>query len=267
MQVSTAQIPGPAESQDRVVVTDHMALVLDGASAFEPVDVPTGLYVDLLGEGIRTCLDQQPDIELATAVASAIEAAAQELQLKPGNAPSSTVSLLRVRDDGVDLLSLGDSAIYYGNDDGETGGLTDSRLANLGIPEHRAYRNRVAAGHGYDARHRELLADLQREQRKRRNRPEGYWIAEAEPDAANHALALTVPRGRITWAVLATDGAYGPMFHLGLADWKARAHEGASKLEKILKFCEDWERHEDPDGRKLPRAKVSDDKTLAAVLV
>ncbi|MEU4672535.1 hypothetical protein AB0F91_32295 [Amycolatopsis sp. NPDC023774] len=31
--------------------------------------------------------------------------------------------------------------------------------------------------------------------------------------------------------------------------------------------CADWERREDPDGQGLPRAKVSDDKTLAAVVL
>ncbi|WP_344858022.1 protein phosphatase 2C domain-containing protein [Amycolatopsis ultiminotia] len=246
---------------------DQIALVLDGASAFEPVDVSTSTYVNHLANEISANLKEGPEVALAESVAAAIEETARELDLKAGNAPSSTVSLLRERDDSVDIFCLGDSAIYYGADDGEPIELIDLRLANLGITQHRAYRERIAAGHGYDARHRELLSELQREQRKCRNRPGGYWIAETDPDAARHGYTRTVPRKDITWAVLATDGAYGPMLHLGLANWALLARQPAPTLERTLAECARWEHEVDPDGRLLPRAKVSDDKALACAVL
>lgn len=267
MRTATAQTPPPSESQDRVLTNERMVLVLDGASAFEPVDVSTALYVDYLAAAIQANLEEEHDVDLRTVVADAIRDTASRLGLHPGNSPSSTISLLRARESHIDLLCLGDSAIYYGADSDEVNMLTDARLSKLGIPEHKAYRERVAAGHGYDSRHRELLAALQREQRKRRNRAGGYWIAEADPDAALHAVVKTFPRKEISWAVLATDGAYSPMLHLGLANWARLAHGSEAELGNVLDICVAWEKRDDPNGRALPRAKVSDDKALAAVVL
>ncbi|WP_084742757.1 PP2C family serine/threonine-protein phosphatase [Amycolatopsis australiensis] len=247
-----------------MLVTDSSVVVLDGASAFAPVDVPTDRYVDKLAAAIGMNVEHA-DVSLDVAVAEAIRETAKELQLSAGNSPSSTVSVLRVRPDVIDLYSLGDSAIYYGSDDGPVNVMIDRRLAQLGIPEHEIYRERMAAGCGYDERHRELLARLQQKQRERRNCAGGYWIAEASPDAAYRGYLSSLPRDFLTWAVLATDGAYGPMLHLGLADWPRLAHESGPELERVLEGCARWERDEDPDGRMLPRAKVSDDKTLVAV--
>jgi hypothetical protein len=218
MRFATAQWPDPEHSQDRVFVTDRAAVVLDGASAFVPVDVPTQTYVDTLGAEITRQLEQEPTRDLVQIMEASIADAADGLDLERGAAPSSTVSIVRVRGDVVDLYALGDSAIYYGGGQ-ETVELTDDRIAHLGIPEHREYRERLALGHGYDGKHRELLKALQRQQARYRNRPGGYWIAEADPAAARHALTQTMAAHEIAWAVLATDGAYGPMAHLGLDDW------------------------------------------------
>lgn len=266
MLFATAQYPCPEDSQDRVFTTDHAAVVLDGASAFLPVDIPTGTYVDKLGKEITGSLERDPAGELSEIVAHAIAATATDLGLSPGESPSSTVTIVRVRTNEVDLFALGDGAIYYG--DGErTLELTDTRLAELGIPEHRHYRERLAEGHGYDEYHRELLGRLQRQQRQRRNRPDGYWIAETEPEAARHAIERTLPRTQIEWAVLATDGAYGPLGFLELNDWPRIARYEPDRLAKLLERCADWEKNSDPTGQRHPRSKVADDKTLATAVI
>src|SRR4051794_4144310 len=113
MRVATAQWPGPAKSQDRVIHSGNFVVMLDGASAFAPVDVPTGHYVDKLAAEISLNLDH-PEAAVHDAVSDAIRRTVQELQLNAGDSPSSTVSVLRVRSDTVDLYCLGDSAIYYG---------------------------------------------------------------------------------------------------------------------------------------------------------
>lgn len=265
MRFATAQCPEPERSQDRVFVTEHAAIVLDGASPFIPVNVPVGTYVDTLGEQIADALREDPAGSLGDVVAEAITTATSLLDLRPGASPSSTVSILRSTGDWVDLYALGDSAIYYGTGNSAQE-LKDSRLAALGIPEHNLYRQRLAEGHGYDGKHRELLKELQRQQRQRRNRPDGYWIAEADPHAALHASTRTLPGSEFAWAVLATDGAYAPMAHLALDDWSAVAAYTDAQLGKLLQQCAQWEAVSDPDGWKLPRSKVSDDKTLATVL-
>src|SRR6202044_553776 len=49
--------------------------------------------------------------------------------------------------------------------------LTDNRLDRLALPQSRRYRERLAAGSGYDAAHAAILRELQAGQRARRNTP------------------------------------------------------------------------------------------------
>ena len=180
--------------------------------------------------------------------------------------PSSTVAMARTTGSQVDLLVLGDSFIFYDTGSGAAV-LTDDRLAALGLPEQRKYRERLWAGGGYDPTHRALLRRLQRQQRQHRNRPEGYWIAEKDPAAAGHARTLTLPASTTCWTVLATDGAVNTAQHLGFDDWQAIAHYDPAELARLLQRCHDWEEHTDPGGQRLPRAKQHDDKTIASVRI
>jgi hypothetical protein len=92
-------------------------------------------------------------------------------------------------------------------------------------------------------------------QRKHRNRPEGYWIAETCPAAAAQARTRTLPASAASWAVLATDGAVNTARHLGLDRWQAIAHYRPPELTRLLQRCHDWEEHTDPHGQRFPRAK------------
>lgn len=106
--------------------------------------------------------------------------ASAEHLLAAGASPSSTVGILRVGNDAVDLYVLGDTAIYYGAGD-QTGELVDSRLAELDIPERQRYLERLTGGQGYDEQHQQLVGQSQLRQRTWRNRPDGFWIAESDP--------------------------------------------------------------------------------------
>jgi hypothetical protein len=108
--------------------------------------------------------------------------------------------------------------------------------------------------------HRRLIRQLQDEQAIRRNREEGFWIAEADPRAAHHAIVATVTS---PWAVLATDGAYQPLQYLGLDDWRRLSRCPGSGLADALRKCHEWERS-DMDGMRQPRSKGHDDKTIAS---
>ena len=262
---ATAQLPEPPHGADRVIVTGNAVIVLDGASAFEPAGAPPGEYASHLGASIAAALAVAPEATLASVVGEAISATAADLGLDDdAGCPSSTVVMARLAGGALDLLALGDSYIFYGTGPG-TGTLTDDRLAGLHLPQQRQYRERLAAGGGYDDAHRELLRALQRGQRRYRNRPGGYWIAAADPEAASRALTLTFPATAETWAVLATDGAVNTARHLGLDDWPALARSGPAALARLLRQCQDWEQDADPDGRQLPRSKPHDDKAIASL--
>ena len=113
MKVHTAQLAGGPVNADRVFCTQHAVVVLDGATAFEPVDVDPATYADTLGRMIADQLDRQPDAALADIVATAITAAADRLDLRPGWSPSSTIAILRITKAVADLYVLGDSPIHY----------------------------------------------------------------------------------------------------------------------------------------------------------
>ncbi|SFP35918.1 hypothetical protein SAMN05421810_102355 [Amycolatopsis arida] len=270
MRVATAQLPGgdggdggddSDDSDDRVFTTGDAVIVLDGASAFLPVPVPAATYADVLGKRLRDLLNAGPDRGLRDVLADGIAHTATVLGLSPGDSPSSTVTIVRQRDDDVDVLILGDNLVVLPDEV-----LTDDRMDQLDLPPRRRYRERLADGHGYDEEHQATVREQQVQQAERRNRPGGYWIAEADPAAAEHAILTRRPVREAPWAVLATDGAYNTMDYLGLDDWTVLAHADATDLADALRQCDTWEAHGDPTGQALPRPKRHDDKTLAAVL-
>ncbi|MDV6011110.1 hypothetical protein F8178_01210 [Haloechinothrix sp. LS1_15] len=258
--MATAQLPAIHDSDDKIFTAGHAVVVLDGASAFLPVPVPASVYADHLGSYLRDALNAAPDADLRRLLADGIEHTARQLDLTPGRSPSSTVAIARELDKRVEFLLLGDSVIVLPEEV-----LTDARMDDLDLEPRRRYRERLAAGHGYDSEHTALLRELQEQQAARRNQPGGYWIAEADPVAAEHALVASHPVSTAPWAVLLTDGAYTTMDHLGLDDWPHLVHSDTGKLADMLHHCEAWEAHGDPDAGELPRAKRHDDKSLAAV--
>lgn len=247
-----------------MVVMPGAVILLDGASAFAPVTVGPAAYADRLGTEIASAIEASPAGPLPTILATAITATATALNLADDDGPSSTVAIARVKDGAADLLLLGDSLIAYRSAAAATV-LTDDRLDRLGLPQARLYRERLAAGSGYDPAHAATLRELQADQRVRRNIPGGYWIAAANPEAARHAVTLTLPVASLEWIVLATDGAADPARYLGLDDWDAIAGSDQTGLSALLRRCHEWEEHADPDGRRYPRAKRHDDKAIAAI--
>ena len=263
MRAHIATLAGGHSNADRAFLTSHAAILLDGATAHEPLDVDPATYADTLGAAIADHLDHDPAADLPTVVATGITRTAAKLHLTAGHSPSSTVAILRARDDRADLYVLGDSPIHYGTDH-HTASLTDDRLAHVAPTEHTTYRDRLRAGHGYDQQHSAALVDLQRAQRAARNTAAGYWIAEADPAAGHHAITRTLPTDQIGWAVLATDGAADLIDHTG-RPWVDVANADAGQLADLLAELHHWETASDPDGRILPRAKRHDDKTLIAI--
>ncbi|MGY2019431.1 hypothetical protein [Nocardia gipuzkoensis] len=261
MEIAIAELPAQT-GEDRALLFETGVIVLDGATSHDPDIPPAVQYVDTLG---RELIDRCGTAStLSTALADAIRSAADELDLRPNVSPSSTVAVVRVNSDEVELLVLGDSTIVVGTANGRHDMITDDRLSDLPIFEASEYRRRLAAGSGYDDIHRGLVRELQRQQRAQRNRHTGYWIAEADPGAAEHAVTVSYPRDAIKWAVVTTDGARDTIEALGIA-WPQIAAQSPASLRAILARCHEWEAHTDPDGRVLPRSKRHDDKTIAVV--
>lgn len=263
MKLRVAQLQ-ESSAADRVIADDDYVVVLDGATSFVPGDVPdVGVYVDTLGNELRERLCDTTG-ELRRILADSIWATADQLDLLPGHSPSSTVAILRHRGTVLETLLLGDSTIVVGDVRGSYMVATDNRLAELDLPETHRYRRRLIGGSGYDDTHRDILRSLQDNQQRYRNRANGYWIAEADPVAAEHAITSIHSAADVSWSVLATDGASERIGAVGFS-WDRIARSDIDDLNGLLTECHRWEAEADPDGRVAPRAKRHDDKTLVVV--
>lgn len=260
MKLSTAQLPDREHSDDKVFATANAVVVLDGASAFRPIQVPASTYAERLGKHIHDLLASTPEADLRKVLREAIANTVDDLGLRAGHSPSSTVAMARLNGDQVDALVLGDTPIVL-----PSGVFVDERLDALDLKPRRQYRERLAAGSGYDEEHRRTLQELQNQQVTRRNREGGYWIAEADPDAALHAVTAEYRVEDAPWAVLATDGAFNTIEHLALNDWPKIVRCNRTQLADLLQQCHNWEAEHDPDGREFPRSKRHDDKAIATV--
>ncbi|WP_063004640.1 PP2C family serine/threonine-protein phosphatase [Nocardia salmonicida] len=261
LSVDSAELAA-SSGDDRLIVTDGAVIVLDGATAHDPAMPSAGEYVDkLASELVRAINEPSP---LPDVLERSIAKTAAALRLTPGLAPSSTVALVRIEPDAVESVILGDSSTIFGQRNGEVVAYTDDRLSRLNLPLADVYRRFLSEGQGFSGRHRKVLADLQVAERAHRNQPDGYWIAEADPSAAKHAIHVRYPRDDLSWIVIATDGAVDLMPALEV-DWPEVAQMTTRELHELLHRIDAWEAETDPDGQALPRAKRHDDKTIAVI--
>jgi len=261
--IRAATLPGGSNNQDRYITGDGFAAVLDGATSFAGNrSHDPGWYAEQLAQAIGETVPRSGS--LAQAVAEAIRSVRDAHGLSPETTPTSTVALARWSAESVETYVLGDSYAVVLQADGTEDIHTDDRLDSVAVNERAAYRKRLAGGHGYDGGHRDLLLLLQAEQARRVNRPDGYWIAGAEPEAARHGFTATRDRSSVAAIVLASDGVALERYPGGVA-WGI-LYRDAEKygVGHVLRSIHESEQA-DPDGKRWPRSKVHDDKTLMTV--
>ena len=108
---------------------------------------------------------------------------------------------------------------------------------------------------------------LTRALRRSRNRPGGYWVAAADPQAASQAVTGTLPAKTLRRAVLLSDGASRLVDPFELAtreELLALLEEnGPDELLRQVRAAEAV----DPEGRQWPRTKRSDDATAVYLVL
>jgi hypothetical protein len=98
------------------------------------------------------------------------------------------------------------------------------------------------------------------------NRPGGYWIAEANPDAGHCAIVRRWPIDSVSAVLVVTDGVSTGVedYHV-LPSWPAALNlsrrQGLAGLLQTIHQAE----ARDPHGRRWPRPKTHDDKAAALV--
>lgn len=190
MDASFATAPAPGRpNEDHVVVSGDFAIVLDGVST--PPGLATGCrhgtrwLVRTLGATLAGRLAARPHAPLAGVLGEAIERVRGShgagCDLAHPESPSTTVAMVRERGEVVDYLVLCDSSVGFESTRG-CWAVTDDRTARLPA---------------YD---RATVASL-------RNSPAGFWVAAADPAAAQHALTGSVWRAGIHRVAVCSDGA------------------------------------------------------------
>ena len=110
-------------------------------------------------------------------------------------------------------------------------------------------------------------AQLTRALRRTRNRPGGYWVAAADPQAASQAVTGTLPSRSLRRAVLLSDGASRLVDLFELATWEELValldESGPEELVRQVRAAE----ANDPKGRQWPRTKRSDDATVVYLVL
>jgi len=269
MRVEVAERAGvgldgqPRPSEDVVVTLPNAVVLLDGATSVLPGQRGGGWYASHLAGHLAGRLTGYPGMDLADLLAAAIQAMARENGLVPGESPSSTVAMVRWSEQTVEGLVLADSPVVAVTGAGPLV-LADDRLTR--VPRSGpGYRARLRDGGGYGEDHLAALRTSATNVGRLRNTEGGFWVAEADPDAAHHAVRATWPRADVRQVLLASDGVSCGVDDYGLFDWPAVVELVAAKGPRAVLDAVRTAEEADQDGSRWPRPKVHDDQALAVV--
>lgn len=259
---STPRPGGPNE--DFAIGSAECVVVLDGAGM--PKGLPTGCihgvawFVQRLGNSLhREATESRRDLThcLATAIERTADLHRGTCDADSPFSPSAMVAVLRVQDEQAEWLVLGDGSLVL--DEGQNPlVVTDQRLKAVASEKRAALRAAKPGSQEERATHTSLVE----EERALRNRPGGFWVAAAEPEAAAEALTGTMPLAHLRRAALLTDGSARFVDTFAFGDWSdcldvLEQHGPASLIGRVR----DAEQS-DPDRERWPRSKGHDDATV-----
>jgi hypothetical protein len=272
---------GKAHSEDLVQTADSAAWLFDGASAHDDTDACTehdaSWFVCQLSQALSAQLGRLADRDLTDILAAAIgHVSSLHTQLCPHvpsrHGPSATAVIVRRREEALEYLVLGDSALLVQTGDGEVHHHSDKRLSAIAPDIRDSIHQDLHHGRGYDQpAHRDQLRALHAAERAMRNRDGGYRIASDDPHAALHSLtgrySLTGP-ARADRIALLSDGIARAITHLHLyTSW----HELLDSLfDPGIPATITRIRHAelaDPNASRHPRTTPSDDAAAITCLL
>lgn len=241
---------GAAANEDHLLVSGSWALVLDGVTRYPDDgcvhDVPW--YVAGLGAALANELASDVG-DLREALRAGIAAVTERHRrtCDVGNpvTPAATAAIVRFGGDRFEWLVLGDSAVVLDRRGWEPRAESDDRLARLPDPP------RAEPVGGLRRYPVDYIARV-------RNRPGGFWVAAADPDAADAARVGSEPIAGLATAALVTDGITRLVERYG-RNWTELLGLAASGgAERLIAEVREAER---ADVRFGPDAKRHDDAT------
>lgn len=196
-------------------------------------------------------------------VARQVAQAAGDAAVEPWALPTASFQLVRV--EGLDLVAygLGDCRLFLS---GADGALFETNEA-FSEAETRAARRAVAEAGGLAAwrslAEAPAVREALRRSRARHNQPGGtVWTLGCAPEAADHLDMQRIVPSLPARGLLCSDGFSAIADKYGRYDGASLIRAASDRgLGALMAELREIEREEDPDGRKFPRFKVSDDAT------
>lgn len=262
MRVAAATDPGSptAQNEDWMSAAQNVLVVLDGATARTDTGCIHGVswYAAKLGSAI-THHATDHDMHLRQVLSHAIRDTAdqhRECDLTHPGTPSAATAIIRIGEEALDYLILGDVLIVTDTDDG-LDVLTDDRVDST------ATRERAEADqYPFDSTEKkDALLRMKHAELAARNQPEGYWVAAADPTVVSQAITGTIPLDQLQRVAVLTDGAARIVTVFELLNWAEVLNilddAGPTELIHRVRAIE----AADPTGTRWPRNKNSDDAT------
>jgi Protein phosphatase 2C len=267
MRVSLATIPANPgrENEDFSAATADTVVLLDGAGT--PAGSESGCihgvawFARQLGARILAeAADAERSLSLClrNAIYGVREMHEDTCDLDHSGTPSATVIIARLADE-FEYLVLADSVLLLDIADSVPVVVTDSREAQVGRP----YRKAMDALPSGSPEHAVALREYVETLRSHRNVADGFWVADTNPSAADHAVTGTHPLDGLRAVALLSDGASRLTDRFHLTDWVGTLtilrDQGPQSLIERVREAE----RSDPDGSRWPRGKAYDDATAA----
>ncbi|MFI6485572.1 hypothetical protein ACIBH1_47240 [Nonomuraea sp. NPDC050663] len=267
MDVSFATLAGSVDvaNEDAVAATSGVVAVVDGVSTSR---LATGCihgtpwYANSLATQIVAAASREPGRDLRGVLFEALQSVAlshaDTCDLTADGTPSATVAIARPYGEQLDYLVLSDATIAI-----ETGAgvevISDKRVDALVGDLSLAAKLATPGSEDQKERMEELITT----QRRLRNVEGGYWLAGAVPEAAQHAVAGSLPLGEVRTVAVMSDGASCLVDVYQSMEWgRALAMLAADGPEAWLRRVREIELA-DASKQQWPRYKVSDDATIA----
>ena len=224
----TAAGNSPHPNEDAVVVAPGLAVVTDGAGVPKRYRAGCQHEVTWYSHQLAAAFADRladPAVSMRQGLASGIalvrDRHAHTCDLTAGS-PSATVAAFRVHQYQVEYLVQCDAAIGIVRREGNTELVTDRLIERVGPLKAERHQELLAAGLAPDAA--ALAANDWIE--SLRNQPGGFWIPQADPAVAEHAIIGSLPIIEVASVVAMSDGITRAVERLGL-------HTDASLVEAL----------------------------------
>lgn len=181
--------------------------------------------------------------------------------------PAASFALARLLGDEIEITRLGDCSVLIERHNGSVEVLRNLALERLEAQlKHMILELRLSGKDDPETIRTELLPAL-RAQRSRRNAPSGYGVLAPEQECLDMLMVERVPASAVRRILLASDGYYRLVDVYGaFGDAELIEHTELQGAEQLLGRLREIEQS-DPEARRYPRLKASDDATAVLLRV